>query len=155
MKLFNIKSDCLIYIDSRKEKYLKPWESVFFFFLFLLHSARDWTMTSSSLVYSHQKNIFFFCQCITKSFPYSFSPMPHQSCIGGDFFFFKKKKLKKMDNFIIFCLAQVASRFFLRARIQGQHLRTTSGNWRITRNKKKGPRCKTKKKLFYFPFLFK
>ena len=49
-----------------------------------------------------------------------------------------------MDNFIIFCLAQVV---FLRARIQGQHLRTTSGNWRITRNKKKGPRCKTKKKI--------
>ena len=151
MKLFNIKSDCLIYIDSRKEKYLKPWESDFFFISSSFCKRLDDDVVFFSLFPSEK--YLFFCQCITKSFPYSFSPMPHQSCIGGDFFFsLKKKQLKKMDNFIIFCLAQVV---FLRARIQGQHLRTTSGNWRITRNKKKGPRCKTKKKLFYFPFLFK
>ena len=90
MKLFNIKSDCLIYIDSRKEKYLKPWESDFFFISSSFCKRLDDDVVFFSLFPSEK--YLFFCQCITKSFPYSFSPMPHQSCIGGYFFFYLKKK---------------------------------------------------------------
>jgi hypothetical protein len=124
------------------------------------------TMTSSSCVYSHHKNIFFL------SVYHQVIPLPSIQCrinlVLAEILFFKLSKNIKLRNWQFYyflfekkndCCATLRRSFFLQGRIQGQHLRTTSGNWRITRNKKKEPRCvffkSTKNYFFYFPFLLK